>query len=244
MKKVFITGVSSGLGKYLTKEFLHNSYIVWGIGRREINEADFNCDLPDGKFYYSVCDVSNQDDIKTVYDRMGETGFLPDIVILNAATHEPGDVDQDFNYELFRKIFDTNLFGAIRWVELFLPYFLAKGKGIFAAISSLSVYRALNNKKIGYPSSKAALNKAFESFRLQYASKGVRFITFCPGRMTEENNSLLKISFARAAKLIFDHLHNNKKRNVVDFPLLPSLIFKISRYIPDYLVSIIRLREG
>lgn len=242
MKKVLITGVSSGLGKHLTKEFMHNNYTVWGVGRRSIEEIELNCNLPDEKFHYSVCDVSNQDDIKAVYTKMIERDFIPDIVILNAATLE-NDISQDFNYRLFRKAYETNLFGAIKWVELFLPHFLVKRKGIFVAISSLSTYRAMNINKIGYPSSKAALNMAFESFRLQYASNGVRFITFCPGRMIERNNSPLKITYAKAAKIIFGHLHNNKKRNIIDFPLLSSLIFKISRYAPDYLVSIIRLRK-
>ena len=242
MKRVLITGASSGLGNCLAKEFLHSDCIVWGIGRRNVEELGLNSDIQDGKFYYSICDVSNQDEIKTVYSEMAEKHFLPDIIILNAAIQED-DVGQDFNYQVFRKTFDTNLFGAIKFVELFLPLFLAKKKGVFAAISSLSTYRALNNNKIGYPSSKAALNMAFESFRLQYAAKGVRFIIFNPGRMKEESNSFLTITFSKAAKTIFHHLNSNKSSNIVNFPLVPTSIFKISQYLPDYLISIIRFRE-
>ena len=226
--KVFITGVTSGLGKVLVKEFLNRGYRVWGIGRKHLEDSKEN-------FCYSICDVSKEEDVKRVYEEMENKDFVPDIIILNAGMMK-NDLISQFSYPVFKETFDINLFGAIKWIDVFLPLFLKRKKGTFAAISSLSAYRALVINKIAYPGSKAALSMVFEGFRLQVPSSGIRFITFHVGPMGE-GRSLFQIGYQKAAEKIVNHLCRNKKNDVVNFPFIPTLITKISRFFPDGLLS-------
>lgn len=221
---VFITGVTSGLGKALAREFLNKGYSVWGAGRRNLEESDKN-------FYYSVCDIGKEEEVGRVYGEMKNRNFVPDIVILNAAIMKD-DLIPEFSYPIFKEIFNTNIFGAIKWIDVFLPLFLERKRGIFVAISSLSAYRPLNISKIAYPSSKAALSMAFRALRVHFTSSGLRFITFHIGRM-EEKDGLIRVSYQKAAARIAKHLHFNKKSDVVDFPYIPTLITRISRFFPD-----------
>lgn len=230
-RRIFITGVTAGLGRSLVQEFLAHGYEVWGIGRSAMDDA-----VPaGGKFVYTTADVTRAEDVDRIMRAMNASHFIPDIVLLNAGV-ALDDVEASFRFPAFKKSVETNLFGAITWIESFLPAFLERG-GTFAAVSSLSAYRAMNRHKIGYPCSKAALNMAFEGMRIQYGGKGVRFVTFCPGPMRSEGNSLFAISYQAAAKRIFLHLHQRRRANVVRFPLVPSLLYRVSSLIPDRVLA-------
>lgn len=226
--KIFITGTSSGLGKLLASGFYARGHSVWGAGRRQMDETG-------DKFHYSVCDISKPEDIDKVYQELENSAFIPDIVILNAAAMDD-DLGPLFSYSIFQEVFNINLFGAISWVNKFLPLFLARRSGKFVAISSLAARRALGVNKIAYPSSKAALSMAFESFRLQINCPELRFITFHIGPLSEKT-SLLKTSYQKASGKIIDHLCRDKKADVVDFPFIPTLITEISTFFPDRCIA-------
>lgn len=225
---VFITGVTSGLGKELAKEFISKGYSVWGVGRTNLGSTE-------DKFHYSVCDVSKLEDVKRVYEEMKNKKFIPDMIILNAGIIR-NDLTPEFSYSIFREMFNINLFGAVNWIDVFLSVFLKRKKGIFVAISSLSAYRPLVINKISYPSSKAALSMVFQAFRIQFASSALRFITFHIGPM-QEKQTLFQITYQKAAEKIVKYLHLNRKADVIDFPFIPTVITKISKFFSDAFIS-------
>ncbi|MBI5970589.1 MAG: SDR family oxidoreductase [Deltaproteobacteria bacterium] len=236
---VFITGVSSGLGRALTNEFLTERHKVWGVARRKIEAWDNDGRLTsNGSFRFSVCDVSVMADAERVRAQMKEAGFVPDIVVLNAGVME-NDLDGTFSYDVFKKTYAINLFGAVAWLDLFLPVFVERDGGTFVAISSLSSYRGLNNKKIAYSGSKAALSMTFECMRLQMTPSKVRFVTVNPGGMSpdESRTGLLKIHYKSAAQKIVRRLASPGLNGVFDFPFLNAFISKTMRFLPDFLVS-------
>lgn len=226
--KVFITGITSGLGRALSEEFLSKGCSVWGIGRRPLKE-------PKKNLYYSICDVRNQIDIKRVYEEMKGKDFIPDVVVLNAGITKD-DLVPELSYSISREIFEVNLFGVINWINIFLPVYLRKGKGIFVGISSLSAYRVTNINKVAYPASKAALNMIFQALRVKFTSKGLRFIIFCLGRMGERK-TLFQTTYQKAAERIANHIYLNRKKNVVNFPFIPAIITRISVFFPDIFIS-------
>lgn len=236
---IFITGVSSGLGKALAAEFLHDNHNVWAVARRKIADWDTNKDLQSNKnFRYMICDVSISSDVEKVCKMMMDEQFIPDIVILNAGIME-NDLEEDFLYSVFYKIYQINLFGAVTWINVFLPAFIKRNCGTFVAISSLSSYRGLNSKMIAYGGSKSALNMTFECFRLQLLSTGVRFITVNPGRMVgdKDGNGLMRITYTSAAKKIAGHVISKRSANILTFPFISSVVSKIVRVMPDFIVA-------
>lgn len=224
--KIFITGVSRGLGKALMNEFMERGHSVWGVtrGKIEVCKAD--------NFIYSKCDISNPEEVRKVSQEMIQKGFIPDIIVLNAG-YAVDDVNYSIEYEKLKENFNINLFGSLNWVNEFLPIYLKAGKGTFAAISSLSIYRENHQNRIGYSASKLALNKIFENLRMQYYYSGVKFIIFCAGRMAA-GKSFIGITYSDAAKLIVDNLTSGKNNNrTIDFPLIQSYLTRLTRLIPE-----------
>lgn len=232
----FITGVSSGIGRALAYEVVKNGNFVWGIARRVELLKTLSKEL--GRmFYYSVCNVANTEDVEKVMNEINQKNFQPDVIILNAGIN-PEESSAPLNFEEFKNVINTNLFGAIIWVEKFLPFFLKKGKGHFVAISSLSAYRG-DARWPGYSASKSALSCAFESFRAKYTKSGIIFTTVYLGGVDTEMGKKAKTPFKltpqKVAKKIIHGL-NCCKTNIT-IPSLSRFIYKFLRLVPDRLFS-------
>jgi len=226
--KVLVTGASRGLGDALVGGYLSRGAQVWGVARSAAPER-----VPDGKkFIYTQCDVRDADSIRMTAREMTEAGFIPDIAVFNAGA-PTRDAADSFRFQSFRENFETNLFGAVIWVEEFLPHFLMRGSGVFAAISSQSVFRENHRDTVGYSASKLALTKAFENLRLQYLPTGLRFVTFHPGRMSAVNKSIIGTTYSKAARIICANTLAASPKAVVNFPALQYYMTRALRFVPD-----------
>ena len=167
--KIFISGASSGLGLYLSKKFILQGDLVWGIGRGELKADDEERSFKTN-FRYSRCDITSYADIKNTFAEMVKLDFIPDIAIFCAGRATEDIMESNFAADKFRENFDVNLFGALYWVEVLLPHFLKRNSGIFAAISSKS-----------YPStpmiSRIARSKCCASINSLHSSKLGAFTT-------------------------------------------------------------------
>ena len=81
MPNIFITGVSSGVGRQLTKQYIADGHKVWGVARRKPELQELSEELGENNFLYSVCDVSNEIEVKNTKSEMDNHDFKPDIVI-------------------------------------------------------------------------------------------------------------------------------------------------------------------
>lgn len=229
---VFITGVSGGLGSELARQFILRGYNVWGIGRRSPAPDDRFSGIK--KFNYTRCDITKYNEIKETYEKMINSGFIPDIAIFCAGAAIDDVSDAGFSLEKMKENFEINFFGALVWIEMFLPHFIKRKKGIFAGISSMSVYRENHAQRIGYSASKIALDKAFENFGQEYFGSGVKFVVFNMGRM-QEKPGFIGISYYKAAVLIFGVLRLKNIPRKVNIPFLQYLLTKMLQLIPDSL---------
>lgn len=170
-KNILITGASSGLGLALARLYAAGRDNVWGISRRP---------LP-GLIRHSLCDVSDFGQVRTVAKSMMDAAFLPDAVFLNAGIDTLGP-EEGFSTEAFEKVLQTNLYGALIWIEIFLPLFLKRGRGHFVATASLAAYHSWP-RAAAYCASKGALRLAFEGLRTQFQPQGIGFTTIFLGPM-------------------------------------------------------------
>lgn len=231
---ILITGVSSGLGETLALELLKKNNLVWGVSRKDENHPSLKRLFENKSFIYSQCDVGIERNVNQLINEIKEADYALDIVILNAGLMENDIGINGFNYCSFKKVFDVNFLGSMAIINGVLPLFFNHGLGLFIGISSLAAHRGVVVNKIAYPTSKAALNMAFESFRLQLSNKNIRFLTVNLGPLSEKKG-LLRASYKQTAKKIISLI--DKKVNVVDYPFLPSLIFRIFKFLPDSFLS-------
>ncbi len=230
--RVFITGVSQGLGQKLAIQFLASGDNVWGISRGRPDWLD-RSSFSIKNFQYNSCDVTKHDEIEETFGGMLQSGFIPDIVILCAGCAFEDILETEFSLKKMRQNFELNLFGSLAWVELFLPFFLKRGRGIFAGISSMSVYRENHSRRVGYSASKAALNKTFENLNYEYRGTGVNFVVFNMGRM-QEKAAKIGVSYSEAAFSISCFLRSKRIPKIVNIPFLQYVLTKILQWIPDW----------
>lgn len=230
--KIFITGVSCGLGLALAKDFIHNGDFVWGIGRRQFTLKG----VKDKSFRYSQCNTAKKDEVETVFNEMVADGFIPDIAIFCAGS-VTDDIDNNngkFVSCKFKENFDVNLFGLLYWVELLIPLFLDKNSGVFAVISSMSIYAENHGKRIGYSASRIALNKAFENFRQEYFGTEIKFKVFTMGRL-KETEDFIGTSYKKASKSIVTRLKCKRNSNTFNIPYIQYLLTRIASFVPKKL---------
>jgi len=235
--KIFITGISSGIGKALAKKLVAQGHTVWGVARRKELLEKLQGELGADKLLISECDLKSIDEMKAVAVSMREQNFIPDIIVLNAGVYVV-DVAEDsplqFSLTSFKKNFQINLDGAMFWVAEFLPDFLERNKGTFVAISSTSAYRP-GKTSVGYPATKAALSMAFRGLRLNYADSGIKFSTIHFGpirtRMWAGSKSFLIPKASKAADFIIKVFE--KKSGSYFFPFISTTLMRLSLFFPD-----------
>ncbi len=229
--KIFITGVSSGLGICLAEKFLACGDEVWGIGRRKFVLAGVDVELQQ-RFKYLRCDTTRHNQVRNTFEDMVKADFIPDIVIF-CAGGVTDDITEDIvRLDRFKENFNLNLFGILYWIELLTPYFLKRNRGIFSGISSMSIYRENHKNRIGYSASRIALNKAFENLNLEYLNTGIEFVIFNMGRI-QERSGIIGTSYSKAACKVFKILNTGKISKSVNIPFSQYILTRMAQYIPD-----------
>src|SRR3989344_2725493 len=228
---ICVTGASSGIGREIVKQLVKNGHAVWGVARRENLLKDLKKELGD-LFFYTACDVNNQNEVLGVYQEMKKGGFSPENIILAAGAFL-NDINPELNYEIFKKTMGINLYGALNFVDIFLPQFLQKSSGQFIAISSTTALKP-SLRGIGYPASKAALGIAFRGLDLAYRKKKVIFSTIYLGPVATEmwnaKKSFLVESKEKIAYRIIKAIKTKKSAYYI--PFWPTLVSRLS-FLPD-----------
>lgn len=168
ISKVLITGVSSGIGRALTKKLILNGHNVWGIARRKELLETLEIQVKNNSsLIVSSIDIAKTDSWSKLCFDLQREKFIPNIIIFNAAVNE-SDLNP-LNPKLTKEIFNVNFFSIIIGVK-YLLHFVKRGTQ-FIVISSLSALKGSGVEGIGYPASKAAISVAFESLQRKFGNK-------------------------------------------------------------------------
>jgi short-subunit dehydrogenase len=164
---------------------------------------------------------------------------IPDVLILNAGISERFNV-RNFDLHTIQRQFDVNFFGVLYFLNLFLPDFIERRRGIIAATSSLAGYRGMP-EAAPYAASKSALSVFMESLRIDLWNVSIQVTTISPGfvesAMTDQNEFYMPfmLSADKAARRIIRGLEAGKAE--IHFPYRLSLVAKGSRLLPHKLYA-------
>jgi len=179
-KVVVVTGASMGIGEALAKEFTEAGASVVlsarNLGRLEAarvrighTERTAACD----------CDVSKSADIRRLLEFTLARYQRVDVWINNAGFGLLDSVATASMDEI-RRLFDTNLFGAIECLQVVVPVMKKQGAGTVINISSVAGHISVPYSGI-YSASKHALNAIGRAARMELEGSGVNVLTVCPG---------------------------------------------------------------
>lgn len=181
MKKVFITGASSGIGKALALAYAKRGYSVGLTARREdiLQDVAQACEKLGGTPFVYRLDVQDAEKCKSVADQfMADAGSI-DIAIANAGIGgDDGLFSGDSNQ--INTILSTNILGVTNTLIPFIPAMKAQNSGALVCISSVASFMPLPFHG-GYSSSKIAIRMILDSWRPTLQKYMIKTVSICPG---------------------------------------------------------------
>ena len=181
MKKIFITGASSGIGKALALAYAKRGYSVGLTARREeiLQDVAQACEKLGGIPFVYQLDVQDAEKCKSVADQfMADAGNI-DIAIANAGIGgDDGLFSGDSNQ--INTILNTNILGVTNTLIPFIPAMKAQNSGALVCISSVASFMPLPFHG-GYSASKIAIRMIFDSWRPTLQKYTIKTVSICPG---------------------------------------------------------------
>jgi NAD(P)-dependent dehydrogenase (short-subunit alcohol dehydrogenase family) len=133
--KIVITGVTRGLGRALTEEFIRGGHTVIGCGRS--GDAIFDLRMThQAPHDFSVVDVSQDTKVAIWAAKVLENDTPPDLLINNAAIMNRLSPLWEQDDREFTKLVDANIRGVVNVIRHFVPAMVAKKKGVIVNLSS------------------------------------------------------------------------------------------------------------
>ena len=175
---ILVTGSSSGLGRCMVEVLARAGHTVYASMRategknagvaeelRTVARAEhlalhvIDVDVTD--------DASVQRGIETIVGRSGRID-----VVINNAGYGVGGISEAITLPQAQRLFDVNVFGALRVTQAALPHMRAQRSGLVVFISSNSAHAIIPTMGI-YSASKAALELMARGFSYELPAVGV-----------------------------------------------------------------------
>ena len=248
-KRIWITGASSGIGKALALKLAagNNTVVISGRSGESLEAVVRECHttVADADINALVYDVTADDATSSTTRKLGEMLGGLDMVVVCAGHCEYVD-NAECDVEMFRRVYDVNVFGAVNTLSVALPLLRASGleeaaqqsgadKPQVVAVSSLSTVVGLPRAE-AYGSSKAAMSYLFDSLRLDLHDAKIDVTVVNPGfvqtPMTSKNDFPMPFLMQpdEAADCMIRGIAARKRR--VNFPIRLWLNLKLASLVP------------
>jgi NAD(P)-dependent dehydrogenase (short-subunit alcohol dehydrogenase family) len=181
-KLIVITGVTQGLGRAMTDEFIKLGHSIVGCGRSQDKIRELNKLYPTHDF--QVVDVCNYEQIerwaKSVIDKWG----VPDYLINNAAIINQPLPFWEISETEFCQLIDININGVARTIRAFISSMISKKQGIIVNFSS-GWGRSTSPQVVPYCTSKWAIEGLSQGLA-QEVAQGMAVVAVNPGIINTE----------------------------------------------------------
>ena len=186
---VLITGCSTGIGRDLAQRLTQAGYAVAATARNSETLRDLPSALK------LPLDVTQPDSVeRAVAETIQKFGRI-DVLVNNAGYAVRGAVEE-VSADLIQKMFEVNVFGALRMIREVVPFLRQQGSGRIVNISSIAgkLSMPVNGS---YSASKFALEALSDALRVELSSFGIQVILIEPGAI-KTNFDETSLTYARS----------------------------------------------
>jgi len=178
MQKVwFITGCSTGFGRYLAIEALANGYNVVVAARNPNDVNDIVANYPNTSLVVKL-DVTNADQIKQSVAATIEKYGQIDVLVNNAGIGYFGAIEESEEAEV-RRMFEINFFGLAHMTQAVLPQMRKQRSGHILNVASIGGLRSFPGVGF-YNATKYAVDGLSESLSKEVAPLGIKVTIIAP----------------------------------------------------------------
>ena len=185
MKRVFLTGASSGIGLAIAKLLIAEGHEVWGTSRNLERIPQLT------RLHGTRLDLADPHSITDAFNSaVSEAGYF-DVLINNAGAGHFGAAEL-LPMETIASQFQILVFGQIQLMQLALRHMDARGEGLIINVTSLAS-RLPVPFMAAYNAAKAALATFTMSIQLELGDSKLRIVDLQPGDIsTEFNQSVIQ----------------------------------------------------
>lgn len=179
-KVALVTGASSGIGQATALKLKQLGYTVYGAARR----VDRMHNLEMAGINVLALDVTDETSMQTGIAQIITMSGRIDVLVNNAGYGSYGAVE-DVPMSEARAQFEVNVFGAVRLMQLALPYMRARRSGTIVNITSMGgkIHTPLG---AWYHGTKFALEAISDCLRLELKPFGIDVVIIEPGGIKTE----------------------------------------------------------
>jgi short-subunit dehydrogenase len=226
MKRILITGATSGIGLALAKKYLTMNYNVVACGRNieALERLQVSAEVMQGQLNIVQFDLLDKAELTAALSDIEPL----DIVILNAGSCEYIDDVTHFDGDLFARVIQTNVIAVGYCLAALIPY-INRG-GHLALMGSSAAYVPFQRAQ-AYGASKAAIHYLADSLRLDTDPNVLGISLIAPGfvktPLTDKNDFSMpmQVSADQAAEVIFTGIKKNNREIHFPFPFTFFLKF-------------------
>ncbi|AXK34762.1 SDR family NAD(P)-dependent oxidoreductase [Streptomyces armeniacus] len=172
-RTALVTGASSGIGAAVAAALAARGHRVLGTSRDPSSVAE-----PLPAVEYLPLDLSDDASVEACAAAAGPV----DVLVNNAGESQSGPLEE-LPMTAVRRLFQTNVFGAVRLTQLLLPGMRERRYGRVVMVGSMLASFPLAYRS-SYVASKAALRGFASAARREAAPYGVRICTVEPGSIS------------------------------------------------------------
>ncbi len=242
MKRVLITGATSGLGRGLALQYASSATTLGLVARRgelleQLAEELKSRGARPLLYPADVCETGAMKDVIGEFQK--QAGGI-DLCIANAGLGE-GRPRERFDPSKVARVLETNVIGLSNTLLPSLQVMRAQNSGVLVGIASIAAFRALPGS-LAYSASKSAVLTFMEGLQLELSETPIHAMAICPGfirtPLTERNNFSMPflMDCEHACKLMQQAIERRRRRYV--FPLPMAVAAQLARLAPQ---SILRL---
>ena len=184
-KVALVTGAASGMGKEIVLEFLEEGARVMAAdmnvdGLKEL-EAEIKKKGLDGNVRFAKCNITVYEDCESAVKECVDAFGTMNVLSHNAGVADNFKMVHNMDMSEWNRMINVNLTGSMLVAKAALNYFLPNEiKASMVMITSNAAFESSTGGP-AYTASKAGANALMKSIAFEYARKGIRCNSICPG---------------------------------------------------------------
>lgn len=191
MKKILITGASSGIGLACAKKLLDGNRLIL-CSRNISGLEDIKSELNNDNIHIFSVDVTSQSQVSKMFENLESYDLHPDVLINSAGLALGLEKLEDGHVKDWDQMIDTNIKGLLMVSRLALKGMKERNSGHIINIGSIAGITSYS-KGIVYAATKAAVKSISDGLRKEVIENDIRVTNIQPG-LVETNFSNIRFS--------------------------------------------------
>lgn len=178
-KSAVVTGAGSGIGQAIALTFARQGAKVYvlDVNQEQANATVFKIQEDGGEAFTFVCDVTNQQIVKSVFEKIGNINILVNCAGIAHVGNVVNTSEADFD-----RVYQVNVKGTYNCLHEALPYFIKTQQGVILNVASIAAYVGLNDR-FAYSMSKGAVFAMTLSVAKDFIHQNIRCNSISPARV-------------------------------------------------------------